>query len=266
MCLSILIPRRCFMRFANRHKISYTFLVVLFSTLFIAGCVAKQARRVEQSGFLGDYSQFREAKENEALYVYVNPKANCRKYSKVIIDPVALWAKSEDSPLAELDEKDQKMLATRGWGTIYDAMRKADFAIVSQPETDVMRVRAAVTEATKAKVMLANALAVAPYAWQAATLWGMGTGKWPFLGELASEMEIVDSLTGERLMAGVDKVSGTMGSNMDPRARWDDVRKGFDHWREKIGKRMVSCRETGSFEMPKDDRTWMKKTFDYMAP
>ena len=254
------------MRFVNRHKMSYTFLAVLFSTLFIAGCVAKQARRVEQSGFLGDYSQLREAKENEALYVYVNPKADCRKYSKVIIDPVTLWGKAEDSPLAELDEKDQKMLATRGWGTIDDAMRKADFAIAVQPGSDVMRVRAAVTEATKAKVMLANTVAVAPYVWQAATLWGMGTGKWPFLGELAGEMEVVDSLTGERLMAGVDKVSGTMGSNMDPRARWDDVRKGFDHWREKIGKRMVSCRETGSFERPKDDRSWMKKTFDYMLP
>lgn len=254
------------MRFTNQHKMPRARLIGLFLTLFIVGCVAKQARKVENSGFLGDYSQFREAKENEALYVYVNPKADCRKYSKVIIDPVTLWGKSEDSPLAELEEKDQQMLATRGWGTVYDAMRKANFAITDKPGPDVMRVRAAVTEATKAKVMLANAVAVAPYVWQAATLWGMGTGKWPFLGELAGEMEIVDSLTGERLMAGVDKVTGTMGSNMDPRARWDDVRKGFDHWREKLGKRMVSCRETGSFEMPKDDRNWMKKTFDYMAP
>jgi Protein of unknown function (DUF3313) len=254
------------MNFTNRHKKPSSLLAALFLTLFIVGCVAKQSRKVEKSGFLGDYSQFRQAKENEALHVYVNPKADCRKYSKVIIDPVTLWGTSEDSPLAKLNEKDQKMLATRGWGTVYDAMRKADFAITDTPGSDVMRVRAAVTEATKAKVMLANAMAVAPYVWQAATLWGMGTGKWPFLGELASEMEIMDSLTGERLMAGVDKVSGTMGSNMDPRARWDDVRKGFDHWREKIGRRMVSCRETGSFEMPKDERSWMKKTFDYMAP
>lgn len=241
-------------------------LVALLTTLSLIGCTAKQSRRVEQSGFLGDYSQLTEKKENEALYVYVNPKADCKKYSKVLMEPATLWGISEESPLAELDEKDQKMLVSRTGGMIFDSMQKAGFKIVGEPAPDVMRVRGAITEAKKAKVMLANALAVAPYAWQAATLWGMGTGKWPFLGELAGEMEITDSVTGERLFAAVDKVTGTMGGNMDPRARWDDVRKGFDLWRERLGKRMVSCHATGSFEMPKDDRGWMKKTFDYMAP
>jgi Protein of unknown function (DUF3313) len=254
------------MNLIKQNSKPFRMLAGLLLTLSIVGCGAKQYRRVENSGFLGDYSQLQKAKGNEALYVYVNPKADCRKYSKVILEPATLWSETEDSPLASLDEKDQKMLITRGWGTIYDAMRKADFRIVDKPGTDVIRVRGAITEATKSKVMLANITALAPYVWQAATLWGIGTGKWPFLGELSGEMEITDSVTGERLMAGVDKVVGTMGSNMDPRARWDDVRKGFDFWRDRMGKRMVSCRETGSFEMPKDDRSWMKKAFDYIAP
>jgi hypothetical protein len=158
------------------------------------------------------------------------------------------------------------MLVTQGWGTIYDGMRKGNFEIVDKPGPDVIHVRSAITEAVKAKVVLATALAVAPYAWEAATLWGMGTGKWPFLGELAGEMEITDSQTGERLFAAVDKVVGTMGSNVDPTARWDDVRKGFNLWRDRLGKRMASCQATGSFEMPEDDRGWIQKSFEYMSP
>lgn len=238
----------------------------LISVFLIVGCTAKQHRRVEQSGFLGDYSQLTEKKENEALYVYVNPKADCRKYTKVIIDPVTLWAESETSPLATLDEKDKKMLMTQAWGVLYDAMRKGNFQIVDKPGDDVMQVKAAVTEAVEAKVMLASVTAVAPYVWMGATVWGIGSGKWPFLGELAGEMEIVDSVTGERHLAGVDKVVGMLGGNMDPRARWDDVRKGFNIWRDRIGVRMASCRETGSFAMPKDDRSWIHKTFEYMSP
>jgi hypothetical protein len=255
------------MSIVNSHNIPVLMLVTLFLTLSIASCGgAKQYRHVEQSGFLGDYSQLKEGKGNEALYVYVNPTANCQKYRKVMIDPVTLWGKSEDSPLASLDQKDQKMLTTLGWGTLYDAMRKGQFEIVDKPGSDVMRVKGAVTEAVKANVALANTLAVAPYAWEAATLWGMGSGKWPFLGELSGEMEISDSLTGERLFAGVDKVVGTLGSNLDPTVRWDDVRQGFNLWRDRIGKRMASCQETGSFKMPEDERSWIKKTYQYMSP
>ena len=57
-----------------------------------------------------------------------------------------------------------------------------------------------------------------------------------------------------------------LGANMDPRARWDDVRKGFNLWRDHIGTRMVSCHETGSFEMPEDGANYLQKTIKYMSP
>ncbi len=250
----------------NRYKkLSFQIIALLF-TLSLSGCGAKEARRMKQSGFLGDYSQMKEGSNNEALFVYINPAADCRNYSKVIIDQATLWAKTDDSPLAKLDPKDQKMLVTLGWGTVYDGMKKAGFEIVQKPGPGVMRVRGAITEAVKAKVMVANAMALAPYVWEATTLWGMGTGKWPFLGELASEMEIVDSQSGERLFAAMSKVVGTLGSNLDPNARWHDVHDGFDRWRENLAKRMVSCRATGSFAMPEDDRSWIRQKVEYWSP
>lgn len=253
------------MRYRKQMKLK-TVIAFLAFVLFLTSCGAKQYRRVEKSGFLGDYSQMREGKFNEALYVYVNPKADCRKYKKVMIEPVTLWAKTEDSPLASLDVKDQEMLVTQGWGMLYDVMNTGQFQITDKPGPDVMLVKGAVTEAVEAKVLIADVLAVVPYVWEAATVWGIGTGKWPFLGELAGELEISDSVTGERLFAGVDKVVGTLGSNLDPRVRWDDVREGFNRWRDHIGTRMTSCHETGSFEMPDDDTNFLQKSIEYLSP
>lgn len=254
------------MNFVNNFKTPILLFCCSLLTQAIVGCGAKQNRRVEQSGFLEDYSKMHTGKGNEALYVYVNPKADCHKYHKVMIDRVVLWGTAKDSPLALLSPKDQKMLVTLGWGTLYDAMRKGKFEIVDQPGADVMRVKGAITEAKGAYVLLADAVMIAPYVWEAATLWGLGTGKWPFLGELAGELELSDSLTGERLFSAVDKVVGTVGSNMDPRAKWDDVRQGFDRWRDQHGERMASCFATGSFNMPKDKRSWMKKSYEYISP
>ena len=203
---------------------------------------------------------------NEALYIYLNTNASCENYTKVIIDPVTLWAIPGDSALADLDLEDQKMLLALAWKSLEDIMNKGKFEVVNETGPGVMRVRAAITEATKSKVMVANVLAVVPVVWIGATVWGMGTGKWSFLGELSAELELLDAETEERLLAGVDKVVGRLGGNIDPRERWGDVVDAFKVWRDRLGQRMESCRETGSFVMPEDERMWIERTIDYVSP
>lgn len=207
-----------------------------------------------------------EGKSNEALYVYVNPHADCRKYSKAMIASTVLQGLPGYTALASLAPKDQELLLSLGRGTLNDAMREGNFEIVDVPGPEVLLVKSAITEADKSNVVMALGLSVAPYLWEISTVWGVGTGKWPFLGELSGEMEISDAQTGERLFASVDKVVGTLFSNFNPLDVWSDVRDGFDFWRIRESKRMKSCRATGSFNMPEDERSWMRKTFDYLAP
>ena len=138
--------------------------------------------------------------------------------------------------------------------------------MVNETGPGVIRVRAAIAEGTKSKVMVANVLEVVPVVWIGATVWGMGTGKWSFLGELSAEIELLDAETEERLLAGVDKVVGRLGGNIDPRERWGDVVDAFKVWRDRLGQRMESCRETGSFVMPEDERMWIERTIDYVSP
>ncbi|MGR8981732.1 MAG: DUF3313 family protein [Gammaproteobacteria bacterium] len=75
-----------FMSYVSGYKLFVFLLSSILVMFFLSSCSgAKQYRRVENSGFLGDYSQLKEGTQNEALYVYVNPKADCHNYSKVLI-------------------------------------------------------------------------------------------------------------------------------------------------------------------------------------
>ncbi len=51
---------------------------------------------------------------------------------------------------------------------------------------------------------------MAPYVSGAATLWAEAKGQAPFIGDVAYELELLDSVSGERLYAAVDKWVGKM--------------------------------------------------------
>lgn len=56
-----------------------------------AGCAAtRQSHSVEPSGFLGDYSQLREGRGEQALLIYINSQANFSSYDRVIVDPISI--------------------------------------------------------------------------------------------------------------------------------------------------------------------------------
>ena len=57
----------------------------------VACATTQQARDVVTAGFLDDYSILQEGSaDHEALRRYVNPNADWKHYTKVMIDPVQL--------------------------------------------------------------------------------------------------------------------------------------------------------------------------------
>jgi len=90
---------------------------LMFSALWVAGCADTQhAKSVEKSGFLGDYSMLRKGETStmgedpEALLVYRNPKAQWKKYTKIVLDPVTLWVGTKDSQLKDVSIEDRQRL------------------------------------------------------------------------------------------------------------------------------------------------------------
>ena len=58
-------------------------------------------------------------------------------------------------------------------------------------------------------------------------------------GEAASEMEILDSVTKERLAAAVDR---RQGGKAVFEGKWEDTKEAFDHWAQNFRKRLDKMR------------------------
>lgn len=233
--------------------------------LSVAGCGStKQARSVTASGFLGDYSQLKAGSGNadDPLLIYANPNADCRKYKSILLDPVTLWAKADGSSFAKLEPADRNFLTTTFDKAIRETAAKGGYLVVSTPGADVMRVRAALTEGGKSNVLMKEISIVAPYASGAATVWSEAKGQALFTGDVAFELEVLDSVTGERLYAAADKRVG----KMDPRNyhSWDDVTESIKVWSERGVKRLTHCRVSGSFALTPKEKSLSDKIDKYM--
>lgn len=221
---------------------------ILLGVLLSSSCgCAKtfQARRVETSGFLGDYSKLEEGKEGEALLVYRNPAADFDRYDKVMIDDITIW-RPVDSKLEELPEEDAQMLAQTLHDAIVDKL-KEDYEIVHASGPGVMRIRAAITEAAKSWVVIDTLTSVIPQTRALSLVTRLATGTSVFTGKATAEAEILDGETGERLLAAVDRrigakvVRGALSS-------WDDVRESYNYWAERLRDRLREERAKGKRE------------------
>jgi hypothetical protein len=203
---------------------------------FSIGCSPLRQRReaVEPSGFLRDYSQLQKNDQYPAYLVYINPRANWSKYNAIIIDSVSLWGSSD-----KLSLEDRQMIAGMMYNALFDTLGK-NFAIVTAPGTNVLRLRGAITEAQGSKVALNVVTSVVPQLKVLTTVGGMAADTATLVGEAGAEMEIVDSVTGDRLAAAVDRQTGTKAIiRGDKFSKWGDVQSACEYWADRVDKFLV---------------------------
>ena len=210
---------------------------LLASLTLSVGCAGLRQRRepVEPSGFLGDYSQLQENDQYKAYLIYINPTARWSQYNAIMIDSVSFWGSSSD-----LSPEDRQKIAGFMYNALHDTLGK-NFAIVGAPGVGVLRVRGAITEAKGAKVALNVVTSVVPQLKVLTTVGGMAADTANVVGEAGAEMEIVDSVTGVRLAAAVDRQTGTKalirgGSKF---STWGDVEEACKYWAGRLDKFLV---------------------------
>src|SRR5215475_11266962 len=147
-----------------------TSVLLIGALIGIGGCASTQeAKSVEKSGFLGDYSLMKEGQrstikegpEDQALFIYKNPAADWRKYKKIQLDPVTVWMSQKDSQLQEVSVDDRQRLATLLWSKVDEQLRK-DYQMTNQPGPDVVRIPAAITEAGESSVVMDTVSSIVP--------------------------------------------------------------------------------------------------------
>lgn len=215
-------------------------LLVLFGVFSISGCArVQQARTAKKSGFLGDYSQLKEGGGDRAMLYYVNPDADFSLYNKVIIDSVSIWYK-ENSELNNIPKEEQDNLAHYFYSAVRKQVEK-NWEIVDEPAKDALRLRLALTEAIGANMEVNNITTYLPPARLLSEATSLTTGSHLFVGEATAEMEIIDSTTGSRLGAFVDKRTG--GKHYEGAIdNWSDVKKACDFWAELISTKLSEHR------------------------
>jgi hypothetical protein len=207
----------------------------------MTGCKSTyQARKAAPSGFLGNYSQLKEGKGEEALMVYVNPKADFKKYKKIKLDPVRIYA-TQDSSLAKLPREDLQRLVNYLDATLREHLKK-DYAIVDKPGSDVMRVRVAITEAKGANVALDTFSTLMPIGLAVSEIKNLAVGSHSFVGSVGAECEALDG-DNTRLFAAVDaRVGQKVTGKFDKFDKWRTATDSFDYWAERLQTRLTEMR------------------------
>jgi hypothetical protein len=170
-------------------------------TLFFTGCettnnpvpggtITYTIPDLPESGFLGDYSQMTLAKQPEFAVVgrkiYVNPDTDLSSYNKVIVEPVSY--DYYDNAI-ELDAEEKERLA-RYLGEWLNLKLKDRFRKVQEADPKTLRVRTAITSLS------------------APTGIDERDSKIADIVMAIVELELSDSVTGERFLAMVDPMGG----------------------------------------------------------
>jgi hypothetical protein len=229
---------------------------VLALMLVITGCASTQeAKSVEKSGFLGDYSLLKEGErstisesaEDQALLVYRNPAADWRKYRKIQLDPVTVWMSGKDSQLKDVSVEDRQRLAALLWSKLDESLRK-DYEMTSQAGPDVLRIQAAITEAGESNAVLDTVTSIVPQTRMLSGMKSLATGVSAFTGSASVEFKATDSVTGAILAEAVDRRGGTKSLSGVTNS-WNDVEEAYRFWAEKMryrlcqGRRGMNCVE-----------------------
>jgi len=225
----------------NLFGVLFIRALLLMGLIIMAGGCAKtqQVKSVEISGFLGDYTQLQEGKGDLALLHYVNPKADFSAYDKIILDSVTIWA-GEDSDLGNIPKEDLDNIAHH----LYSAVKKqieGDYRIVDEPGEGTMRIRLALTEAGSSVRVMDILTTYLPPARLISEGKRLATGTHAFVGSASIEIDIIDSVTNQRLAAAVDKRAG--GKYYEGSTdTWADVKQAADYWAEKINAKLKELR------------------------
>jgi hypothetical protein len=217
-----------------KHAITIFMLAAVFS-----GCQSTyQVRKVEPSGFLQNTTQLREGVDDEAKLVYIDEKADFKKYKKIMMEPVVGYVSGEKGCISELKKEDQKKLLNYFDAAIRKELSKS-YQLVETPGPDVMKLRIAVTDARGSHVVLDTVSSIVPIGIALSAVKAIATGKHLSVGEIGAEMEALDSQSGKRLIAAVDaRVGRKYTFKFDKFSRWHTADDAFDYWAETIHKRL----------------------------
>ena len=167
----------------------------------------------ESAGFLGDTSQLRPGRGDQAQLIYIDPEADFSPYLNVIVDPVVVW-RGKGSDFSGVTPEELDSLARELESSMREQLAH-EFHVLDEPAPGTLRLRIALVE-----------------------LKSSGGSGADVVGSVALELEILDAVSGRRLVAVADS-RGQGAADADA----TDVRAAFDEWARRARDRLATFRD-----------------------
>ena len=193
-------------------------MLALGLMVFQCGCSAKLGKR---TGFLSDYSRLE--RKSDVSYSYVGPSVG--SYSQFIVDPVKAHFHT-GSKASKLSNEEMTDLQNYMHMAVLKALGDG-YRIVYQPGPGVARIRIALTDVKKSKVVQ-NVLPASKI---------VGSG----LGGASMEIEVLDSQTGVQIGAAIESQLGSRLS-LQGITKWGDAKAVMDDWAKRLRTRLDEAR------------------------
>jgi hypothetical protein len=210
----------------------------------LGGCAvgSYQARSVDaKNSPLVNPDIFTKGGEDESLLRYVNPKADVKQYTKIMIDPVLVM---KDGELDKDELQDYQNLANNAFVYLTKELEKS-YQIVKSPEMGTLRVQMAIIDADSAKPVRNTLSTLMPIGIGVSLVRYTATGKQSGVGEVTCEMKITDASTGELLGAALDRrVGGKELSKLW--SSWHNADDALQYWAKRLAFSLCDMRGGGA--------------------
>jgi hypothetical protein len=205
----------------------------------------QEAESKKVSGFLGDYSGLYPDSKNGDLLIYEKNKDVLKNYRKFIIDPVTVYLLPEAQDRG-IDADDLDRLARYFTDAITDELIGGGYEVVTEPGPGVLDLQFAITNVEPTGGKKNAALTAGATAASVAIVPGVGLLV-PRLsvGKVGIEGQMVDSVSGERMVAFVTNKSGRRWfSGLDAFKKWGDIQSACRSWAKGFRKRIDQWHES----------------------
>jgi hypothetical protein len=188
------------------------------------------AAEPKYSGFLGDdYKNLQPGPEGGVKMRWMKPGVMFGKYNKFMVDSVIFFF-ADDSEYKGIDPNEMKELAD-GFNQAIVAAFKDKYPIVTEPGPDVARIRIAITGVKASKPGVSAVSSVLPIGLAFSLVKKGAAGSWSGSGATSAEMEALDSLTNDVILAAVDDRSAAFTERF---SKWGSAQEAFKFWAERM--------------------------------
>ncbi|MGB8712510.1 MAG: DUF3313 domain-containing protein [Onishia taeanensis] len=204
-------------------------LVAFFLALFLHQSTASA------SEFIEDMPQLSQDPDRPAAMIWQKPDLDRTAYTRIMIEPVTIFI-SPDSEYKGLNADELKILADTFRATVTKTL-EPEISVVNLPGPGIMYMRAALTDVDVAKKKR-GLLGYTPIGFVYGIAKDEVVGPSLTLRNATLEVEMIDSLSGERLGVLVDKVSNSSDSED---LSWDSVSKTLQYYAERFKARLQAA-------------------------